>query len=67
MQRQLSRDSEGATESVHRRSQWMSVVAEKGLLAVERGGDEGILAFFGAIFRAPPGCLELGASFRSPR
>ena len=65
-----SRDSEGASDSVHRRSQWTFQLCNRdGYAAFLRGygGGEGFLRPFQAIFRAPPGRLELSASFRSPR
>ena len=57
-------NSEGASDSVHRQSLWtFQLATETGTLSAGRV----FWASFLAIFRAPPGCLELSACFRSPR
>ena len=57
-------NSEGASDSVHRQSQWtFQFSTETGTFSAGYGGDEG----FFRLFYAPPGRLELSASFRSPR
>ena len=63
MQRRRSRDSEGATDSVHRRSRGRSSRHRDGSAPSVYDGDEGFFRVFFRIFRAPPGCPGVERQF----
>ena len=67
MQRRRSRDSEGATDSVHRQSRGHSCRNRDGSAPSVYGGDEGFFRGFSAFFALLRVVPELSASFRSPR